>query len=123
MFQVKKSSELSVNCLIKTTKMGLQHQFQFRPSFHYINLLITTSIRIKCYIFSIRRVRWRGINRRMICNPLYNSFSKSIVYISEFPSFAKLIIIFLPSGENLGANVMPGKSPTTSCIPVSISSK
>ena len=42
---------------------------------------------------------------------------------SELPSFAKLIIIFFPSGENLGANVIPGKSPTTSWIPVSISNK
>ena len=43
--------------------------------------------------------------------------------MSEFPSIAKLIIIFFPSGENLGANVMPGKSPTTSCLPVSMSNK
>ena len=33
---------------------------------------------------------------------------------NELPSVAKLIIIFFPSGENLGANVIPGKSPTTS---------
>ena len=30
---------------------------------------------------------------------------------------------FFPSGENLGAKVMPGKSPTTSCNPVSISKR
>ena len=50
-------------------------------------------------------------------------FSRSMVYISELPSFAKLMIIFFPFGENLGANVIPGKSPTTSCIPVSISKR
>ena len=33
------------------------------------------------------------------------------------------MIIFFPFGENLGANVIPGKSPTTSCIPVSISKR
>ena len=43
--------------------------------------------------------------------------------MSEFPSLAKLMITFFPSGENLGANVIPGKSPTTSWIPVSIFNK
>jgi len=29
-------------------------------------------------------------------------------------------MIFFPSGEKRGAKVIPGKSPTKSCIPVSI---
>ena len=50
------------------------------------------------------------------CSVIFSTslVSKFIVNMSELPSFAKLIIIFFPSGENLGANVMPGKSPTTS---------
>ena len=41
----------------------------------------------------------------------------------DLPFLAKLIIIFFPLGENLGAKVIPGKSPTTSCVPVSISKR
>ena len=50
----------------------------------------------------------------LLVNLVTTLLFKSITYISELPSFAKLIIILFPSGENLGANVMPGKSPTTS---------
>ena len=43
--------------------------------------------------------------------------------ISVFPFLAILKIIFLPSGENLGAKVIPGKSPRTFWKPVLRSSK
>ena len=45
---------------------------------------------------------------------------RSIEKMSELPLFARLMITALPSGEKRGANVMPGKSPRTSCWPVSM---
>ena len=48
---------------------------------------------------------------------------KSRIYISELPisGSAYDITIFSPSGEKRGAKVIPGKSPTISCCPVSMS--
>ena len=48
---------------------------------------------------------------------------KFISYKSVFPSRAKLITNLSPLGENLGENVIPGKSPKTFCFPVSKSNK
>jgi hypothetical protein len=44
---------------------------------------------------------------------------RSMRWMSVTPSRARLMITALPSGENRGAKVMPGKSPRTSCWPVS----
>ena len=85
--------------------------------------IVYSSHSSKTELTTLLQAHFTNIERIAICFLGSAIDSNCCLFLDASPFFTKDDQDGVPSGENLGANVIPGKSPTTSCMPVSISSK